>query len=362
MQKKHKVVVYRGRFQGLHDAHVKSILFGLSLAEKVIVVVGSANEPRTYYRNPFYENERIEMIHGALEEHFRHSDVHFTTVEDNPDDHVWASNVVEQVETVALAIFGEHVPIAQIGFKKDANCVRDVDLFPEWEYIDTPHFEPLDATQVRDVLFSKKPLGFLKGVCPQPVIEYLKGFRVSEDFANMMAEKKFVEDYQKQFAGLEYAPTFVTGDNVPFRDGHVLLVRRKGHPGKGLWALAAGFFNAADRITKSGEVVKADKNVFACAVRELFEETKAQLTKEQLQAALLGVKLLDAEGRDPRGRILTHVHAYDLDAYDDFSIEASDDAEEVRWWPVSEVTRRMMYADHYDAIQWAYQLYFYNFV
>lgn len=357
MAKKHKLIVYRGRFQGLHDAHVKSILFGLTLAEKVVIVVGSANEPRTFWRNPFYENERIEMIRGALEEHFRHGDVEFVTVEDHPDDDVWAQNVVEQVNTTAIALFGELPKIAQIGFQKDANCVRDVKLFPEWEYIDTPHFDPLDATQVRDILFSKRPLGFLRGVCPATVIEYLKGFRTSDAFAELMAEKKFCEDYKKQFDGLEYAPTFVTGDNVAFQNRKIPLVKRKNLPGKGLWALPAGFFNAADRVTKRGEVVKADKSVFAAAIRELKEEANPGIEESDLIRGRIAEKMFDAEGRDPRGRICTMAYAYDFDNLPVFSLEAGDDAEEVKMWDINDITRRMMYADHYDIIQWGYEQY-----
>lgn len=365
MEKKYDVVVYRGRFQGFHNAHLQTILMALQHARKVIVVVGSANEARTFYRNPFFENERIEMIRGALEDHFRHEDVHFTTVEDHPSDQVWAGNVVDQVCTVIDAI-DEVEPfnvkmmplkVAQIGFKKDANCVRDVNLFPFWDYIETPHFEPLDATQVRDIFFSKRPLGFLRGVCPESVIQYLKGFRTTDDFKELMAEKQFCEDYRKQFDGLEYAPTFVTGDNVAFQDNTVLLAKRKTYPGKGLWCLPAGFFNAADRVTKRGEVVKADKNVFACAIRELFEETKAGVSEDDLRLAMIGREVFDAEGRDPRGRFVTHAYAYDFDNQPVFDIEAADDAEEVRRVPINEVTRRMMYADHYDIIQWGWTLY-----
>src|SRR6185312_4977351 len=98
MSKQYDVVVYRGRFQGMHEAHLKTILMGLQLAKKVVVVIGSANEPRTYYRNPFFENERIDMIRAALSDHFRHDDVVFTTVEDHPDDNVWAEMVAENVQ------------------------------------------------------------------------------------------------------------------------------------------------------------------------------------------------------------------------------------------------------------------------
>lgn len=365
MQKKYDFIVYRGRFQGFHNAHLNTILMGLELAEKVIVVVGSANEARSYYRNPFFENERIEMIRGALEDHFRHEDVSFVMVEDNPSDQEWADTVVASVnyeigrlsEDTSKETRVISYKVGQIGYKKDANCVRDVGLFPDWEYIETPQFEPLDATQVREILFSNKNLGFLRGVCPEAVIEYMKGFRYTDAYLNMVAEKSFVANYRNKFEGLEYAPTFVTGDNVAFRNEQVLLVKRKDHPGKGLWALPAGYFNAADRVTSKGEVVKADKNVFECAVRELFEETSANVTKDDLRMALIGVKVFDAEGRDPRGRIITHAHAYNFDSSEGFSTEAADDAEEVRWFWIEHVDRRMMYADHYDIILWAYKEY-----
>jgi bifunctional NMN adenylyltransferase/nudix hydrolase len=365
MQKQYNAIVYRGRFQGLHDAHVKTILMGLELAEKVIVVIGSANEPRTYYRNPFFVNEREEMIRGALEDHFRHEDVSFVTVEDNPSDHEWASTVIASVNREVGRLFEDtskdtrliSYKIGQVGFKKDENCVRDVGLFPSWEYVETPQFEPLDATQVREILFSNRPLGFLRGVCPASVIEYMKGFRVTDDFKNLMAEKNFIANYRKKFEGLEYAPTFNTGDNVAIRHGKVLLVKRKDHPGRGLWALPAGFFNAADRVTSKGEVVKADKSVFDCAVRELFEETKATVTVDQLRRKLMGVKVFDEEGRDPRGRIITHAHAFDLDCFD-IEVEAADDAEETKWFDILNVTRSMMYADHYNIVQWAFAQYY----
>jgi bifunctional NMN adenylyltransferase/nudix hydrolase len=349
MSKQYDVVVYRGRFQGFHNAHLQTILMGLKLAKKVIIVIGSANEPRTYYRNPFFENERIEMIRGALEEHFRHEDVSFVSVEDHPDDEHWAFMVRKAVHDHIRHVLDIKDPyVAQIGYKKDENCVRDVSLFPTWEYVNTPQFEPLDATQVRDIFFSKRPLGFLRGVCPESVIQYLKGFRTTEDFANMMAEKEYCDKYKKQFEHLEYAPTFVTGDNIAFQDDTVLLVKRKNFPGKGLWAWPAGFFNAADRVSKSGEIVKADKSVFDCAVRELSEETNAGVTKEQLQEALVGEQIFDAEGRDPRGRIVTHAFVYNFDDQEVFAVEAADDAEEVRRFHISEVNRRMMYADHYN--------------
>jgi bifunctional NMN adenylyltransferase/nudix hydrolase len=361
MSKQYDVVVYRGRFQGFHNAHLKTILMALQFAKKVIVVVGSANEARTYYRNPFFEDERIEMIKGALSDHFRHEDVSFVSVQDNPSDSAWAEDVENKVATRVSRLFeGTEgvVSIAQIGFKKDANCERDVNLFPNWEYIDTPNFEPLDATHVREVLFSMKPLSFLAGVCPHSVIQYLEGFRQSQTWLNMFEEKVFVENYQKQFAGLPYAPTFVTGDNVAIQRGRVLLVKRKGHPGKGLWALPAGFFNAAKYVNGKGEIVPADRDPFDCATRELFEETNAKVTRIELEMRAIAKEVFAAEGRDPRGRIITHAFAYNLDTLPDLETEAADDAEELGWFFLSDLDPHTIYADHYQIIKWGFQEYY----
>lgn len=365
MSQQYDAVVYRGRFQGFHDAHLSTILLALEHGKKVIVVIGSAGEPRTFYRNPFYAVERIEVIKASLNFNPRRDDISFVEIEDNPSDEVWADNVVASVNREVGRLFEDtsketrviSYKVAQIGFKKDADCVRDVALFPDWEYISTPHFAPVNGTDVRDILFSDKPLSFLRGVCPSGTVEFFERFRKTIDFAELMAEKKYVENYRKAFASLEYEPTFVTGDNVAFQDDTVLLVKRKNHPGKGLWALPAGYFNAADRVTSKGEVVKADKTVFDCAVRELFEETKANVTKEQLRDAVVGNAVFEAEGRDPRGRIVTHVFVYNFDGQEVFDVEAADDADEVRRFHIREVHRRMMYADHYDIVRWAYSQY-----
>ena len=52
MTKTYDAIVFIGRFQPLHNAHVEIIRKASELADKVIVVVGSANQPRTF-KNPF---------------------------------------------------------------------------------------------------------------------------------------------------------------------------------------------------------------------------------------------------------------------------------------------------------------------
>ena len=57
-------LVLIGRFQPFHNGHLAVLQHALRLADKVIVLVGSAGQPRTT-RNPFNAGERAVMIRAA---------------------------------------------------------------------------------------------------------------------------------------------------------------------------------------------------------------------------------------------------------------------------------------------------------
>src|SRR5687767_3113980 len=61
MSKPYDSIVYIGRFQPFHNGHLSCIERAFELANHVIVIVGSANEPRTF-KNPFTLRERELMI------------------------------------------------------------------------------------------------------------------------------------------------------------------------------------------------------------------------------------------------------------------------------------------------------------
>ena len=52
MTKKYDTLVFIGRFQPVHNAHLEIIRRATTLARQVVIIVGSANQPRTY-KNPF---------------------------------------------------------------------------------------------------------------------------------------------------------------------------------------------------------------------------------------------------------------------------------------------------------------------
>ena len=58
-------LVLIGRFQPLHNGHHAVLTHALRLAKKVIVLTGSAGQPRTI-RNPWSASERAVMIRAAV--------------------------------------------------------------------------------------------------------------------------------------------------------------------------------------------------------------------------------------------------------------------------------------------------------
>ena len=61
----YNTIVYIGRFQPPHLAHIQIMKQALKEGNQLIVLVGSANQPRTI-KNPFTVAERAEMILASV--------------------------------------------------------------------------------------------------------------------------------------------------------------------------------------------------------------------------------------------------------------------------------------------------------
>lgn len=341
--KKYDVIVYIGRFQPVHNAHLQTIELARTLADRVVVVIGSAYEPRTYFKNPFNEGERHEMIRNAIGVESSR-DVSITYAENNPSDTQWAIGVIQAVEDAAGPLNG--LKVGKIGYKKDKAVERDLSLFPRWKYVDTPQFEPLNSTQIREVLFNPvMSTNYLNGVMHHETLTYLSAFRQTDEFQQLLKEKQYIEDYKKQFAGLPYPPIFVTADAVVIQSGYVLLVKRKAEPGKGLLALPGGFVNANE-----------DASVEDAAIRELIEETTIDLPERVLRKSIKEVKVFDAVSRSARGRTITHAFGIFLDSgeWNLPKVKGSDDAEEIGtgWYEIDKLKRYELFDDHYEIIKY----------
>jgi bifunctional NMN adenylyltransferase/nudix hydrolase len=332
--KKYDTLVLIGRFQPLHNAHVEIIKRATALCDQLIVITGSANQPRTY-KNPFTSKERERMIHYATSGLSMR--IH---VEANPDtlynDQAWAVRVQGIVSKYAE--LGDKIGI--IGHKKDDSSFY-LDMFPQWGFENVGLVEFLSAVDIRDLYFRREVnMNFIKHVVPESTFEFLENFKETSEYEQIIREREFVINYKKQYASLPYPPIFSTADAVVIQSGHVLMIRRRAEPGKGLWALPGGYVNA-----------NTDKSVEAAMLRELREETKIKVPEPVLKGSIVRSRVFDAIDRSPRGRIITHAFHIVLPDGELPKVKGSDDAEKAKWVPIAEVRSDECFEDHYEILQ-----------
>jgi bifunctional NMN adenylyltransferase/nudix hydrolase len=336
MAKKYGTLVLIGRFQPLHNAHLEIIKRCTALTDQLVIITGSAAQPRTY-KNPFTSAERERMIKAAT------SGLAMQVyVEENIDtiynDQAWAVRVQGIVSKYRC--IGTKTAI--IGHKKDESSFY-LDMFPQWGYVDVEEIEPLSAVNIRDLYFKRDcNMRFIQGVVPETTFDFLTSFKETPEYEQIIKEREFVETYKKQYASLPYPPIFSTADSVVIQSGHVLMIKRRSEPGKGLWALPGGYVNAY-----------TDKSVEDAAIRELREETMIKVPAPVLRGNIVDNRVFDAVDRSPRGRIITHCFKIVLPDGELPKVKGSDDAEKARWVPIAEVKSEECFEDHYDMVMWA---------
>lgn len=339
MDKKYDTLVLIGRFQPVHMAHVEIIRRAAAMARQVVVVIGSADLPRTY-KNPFTVEERKTMLRDAVTNSTNEMvPTYIESVRDSMyNDQVWVKRVQEAVGRHTKV--GDNVAI--IGHSKDESSFY-LKMFPQWKREEVELIEPLHATDIRDLYFKydANPRYIVETV-PREVYNFLNAFRETEAYAQIIREREFIANYKKQFAGLPYAPVFVTADAVVMCSGHVLMVRRKAEPGRGLLAFPGGFLNAA-----------TDRNMKVAALRELKEETGIKIAPAILEGSIADSRVFDAVGRSERGRTITHAFKIILQDGPLPKVKGMDDAEKAMWIPIADIKPDQCFEDHFAILEWA---------
>ena len=334
MTKKYDAIVFIGRFQPLHNAHVEIIRKAAELANKVIIVVGSANQPRTF-KNPFSYAEREYLIQDTYE--FGTNLIVASNYDTIYNDDSWAV----RVQNIVAKHTTKDSKIAIIGHKKDETSFY-LDMFPQWELVEVDLIEELSASQIRQLYFREdyNP-NFIRSVVPQNVLEYLNKFAKTEEYKQILREIEFVEKYKSQYASFPYPPTFVTVDAVVVQSGHILMIRRRAEPGRGLLALPGGFLDAY-----------GDRTLEDAMLRELREETGLKVPAPVLRGNIVETKVFDAIERSTRGRTITHAFLIKLPNGELPRIKAGSDASSAKWIPISQINRNECYEDHYEIINY----------
>jgi bifunctional NMN adenylyltransferase/nudix hydrolase len=339
MSKQYDTLVLIGRFQPFHNAHLEIVKRATALTNHLVIITGSANQPRTY-KNPFTSREREHMIRDAT----RNLSLSVTiaaNIDTIYNDQAWAVRVQK---IVSDAVYNAKGPgdykIGIIGHKKDESSFY-LDMFPQWGFVEVEQIEPLGATNIRDLYFKRDAnMNFIKAVVPSSTFEFLQSFRTTPEYEQVIREREFIAAYKQQYASLPYPPIFVTSDAVVIQSGHVLMIKRRSEPGKGLWALPGGFVNA-----------NTDKSVLDACIRELREETGIKVPVPVLKGSIQDNRVFDAIERSARGRTITHAFKIVLPDGELPKVKGNDDAEKAKWVPIAEVRSDQCFEDHYEILQ-----------
>lgn len=324
--------IFIGRFQPFHLAHNDLLREALVQAETAVVVLGSYNKAPNV-KNPWTAPQREAMIRTSLTEE-ENKRVKFIYMRDHLyNDNLW---LTELQQLVYEATDGSE-NIALIGHEHDRSSFY-LNLFPQWKLIRMKNIDSHPhATVIRNLYFTLDA-SYKTHLHPKTA-EYLNSFTKTEEFRNLKEEYNFLNVYKESWEGAPFPPTFVTVDAIVIRSGHILVVRRKGNPGKGLIALPGGFLNQNEK-TQEG------------ALRELKEETGIKLPKEELERAIKDQKVFDHPDRSLRGRTITHAFLIDLKAGALPIVKGSDDADKAWWMSLSEFATREaeFFEDHFHII------------
>lgn len=335
------LIVFIGRFQPFHNSHLEIMRRAYALTNNLLVVVGSSFQPPTY-KNPF--TDAGALVSRAYEENLsrENRNLFIEPQRDIYGDTKWCKQVQEKVFRVSQEIepFGGKLRVGIIGCNKDETTYY-LNLFPQWELIEVPVLSDLSATKVRETYFSANPdMEFLREVLPTCIYKVMDVNKSSPWRSEIMKEMEANEKYKSAYASLPYPPIFVTVDAVVIQSGHILMVKRRAYPGKGLLALPGGFLNAY-----------TDPSIEDAMIRELREETKLKVPSPVLKGSIKNVKVFDAVNRSTRGRTITHAFNIVLSDGELPKVKGSSDAEKAFWMPLGELNSKDCFEDHYQIIE-----------
>jgi bifunctional NMN adenylyltransferase/nudix hydrolase len=315
MQYEYAVVI--GQFQPFHLAHHKILDLAFAKADRVIVALGSHRVAPTI-KTPWTSEERENMLRAALTPD-RLDRLHVIAIRDYLYNHnLWLAELQGKMQ----AITSGSRSVALVGHLKDPS--RDyLSGFPQWKFEPFSQRLPINASDIRQQVFRQQP--DWHKLVPPSTRRFIEQFSHTETFHRLVEEQAFVDQYQRDWAAAPYPPTFVTADAVVCKSGHVLVVKRRGYPGKGLWALPGGFVNQNETVERA-------------AVRELREETGLTISAAELKKYIQASAVFDHPERSLRGRTITHGFYFDLGAFGDLPlVKGGSDSQRAWWMPLSDV-------------------------
>lgn len=357
MEKEFDLLVFVGRFQPFHNEHKRIIDIALEKSRNVLVLVGSAGKARTI-RNPFTFQERCDMIRrsynlsqdglddGTYDRKLDRRLIVKPLYDKTYNEAAWIKQVQDIVKDTTLKIMNpsgfmasgyNDAKVGLIGASKD-NTSYYLKMFPQYKSINVSIEADVHATAIREAFFDDRYPAYRD--VPGSVADLLGNFRETDTYDYLRSELDFIRVYKKQWEAAPYPVKHATVDAVVEQSGHILLVKRRSAPGKGLWALPGGHLNEYERQLDG-------------AIRELREETKIKVPEAVLRGSIRDHETFDDPYRSTLGRVITKAYHFKLP--DDTSlpkVKGADDAEKAKWVPISDLREEDFFDDHYHIISY----------
>ena len=161
-------LVFIGRFQPFHLAHMQTIKIALQHSQQVILALGSAQNERNI-KNPFSAAEREQMILSNFSEADQQR-IKFVHVIDVYDDQKWQ----QLVKSLVTEVTEPEAKIGLIGHFKDESSYY-LKLFPEWEMVELESLVgAISATPLREAYYRGE---IIESAFPLGTSEFLHKFQ-----------------------------------------------------------------------------------------------------------------------------------------------------------------------------------------
>ena len=219
--------------------------------------------------------------------------------------------------------------------------------FRRWELDMTPRRPGVGSGALRRALFagasSAAGLAVLRDHLPAPVLDYLHAWVELPWLAALTADWHELRAEGERWAGAPQIPLRVSADAVVRVGDSVLLVRRAGPPGAGLWALPGSCPQRGERLAQA-------------AIRALREQTGIGLLTVSLEDALRTVTVFDHPRRAWFGRAIGHAHRFELGGHPP-GLRGGEPAP-AAWVPLADLPGcpESLYEDHYAILDHFFEL------
>mgnify|MGYP003583523345 FL=1 len=176
-------LVFIGRFQPFHLAHMQTIEIALQQSHYVVLALGSAQMERNI-KNPFLavEHEQMILSNFSLEEQKR---IRFVHVVDVYNDEKW----VKQVKFLVNGVMVPNSKVGLIGHFKDESSYY-LRLFPEWIMVELDSLkDSISATPMREAYYRGE---IQTEFFPVGTIQFLDEFKKTRIYQQL--QQRFEED------------------------------------------------------------------------------------------------------------------------------------------------------------------------